>query len=232
MPKELRPAVFVWPSWISTLVAGEKNCDWAMWFKAHYKYDKNPSDFNLAKWTIQHTQLIRSRRDALERLGYKVYIEDQNSFKVILEMRLPTYQDESETIRVTISGKPDIIAIGKEEDARMTDVMHDCRMVEDCKTGSCKTSDHVQVMIYMLLVPKGISKFKGIRFDGTIVYKLGVKNAEIPATAAYDDESLKKAIWDCIKLVVGPEDKCRKIPSRNECGRCDITKTDCPERIG
>lgn len=230
--KKKRDNPFIWPSWISKLVAGEVQCDWCYWFKSHFQYDKQPSDFNLAKWTIQHTQLIRSRRDALEKLGYKVKIEDQNSFKITLELRLQTYQDESEIVRVTISGKPDIITIGKEEDARMSGVMHDCFTVEDCKTGSCKTSDHVQVMLYMLLVPKGISEYKDIRFDGTIVYKLGIKNAEIPAAAAYDDESLKKVIWDHIKLIVGPEDKCRKIPSRNECGRCDITKADCPERIG
>jgi len=239
MPKEKRDKVFVWPSWISKLVAGEDHCFWKYWFKCHYTYDKMPSDFNLAAWNIKHTSLLRSRVDALEKLGFKVFIEDQNSFKMnfivtkagdtIIDDKL--WPEDAISMRFTISGKADIVAIGEEEDERISGKMHSIALVEDCKTGSCKTSDHVQVIIYMLFLPKAIEMYKGLKFNGCIVYKNGVPNADIPASAA-QDESLKQAIWNAIKKIVGNEADCRKTPSQKECAWCDVPKAECDKRIG
>ena len=221
--KKKRDKVFLWPTWITKLVAGENQCEWASWFKANYMYDKQPSDFNLALWTVKHNQLLRQRRDALERLGYKVYIEDQNAFKLLVVM--------DNNIHFTISGKADIVAIGKEEDEKITGLMHDVACVEDCKTGSCKTSDQIQVMFYMMLLPKAIEKYKGIKFSGCVVYKLGVPNVHIPISAG-EDESLKRYLWDTMKRIAGDEVDCRKVPSKKECGWCDIPCGDCNERVG
>lgn len=242
MPKKKRDKVFIWPTWITKLVAGEDQCEWKSWFKAHYMYDKKPSDFNLAKWTVNHQQLLKQRRDALERLGFKVYIEDQNAFKLnisvpvkkaesdLLTPAIKSYGEKLDFIEFTISGKADIVAIGEEEDEKITGVMHSTNVVEDCKTGSCKTSDHIQVMLYMMLLPKAIEKYKGMEFSGCIVYKLGVPNVDIPIEAA-QDESLKKIIWDTMKQIAGDEAECRKVPSKKECGWCDIPCGDCLERI-
>jgi len=237
MSKKKRDNPFVWPTWISKLVAGEDQCVWKYWFKSHFMYDKAPGDFNLARWTVNHTTLVRSRRDALERLGFKVFIEDQNSFKYefFIPKKLGTWIPK-EGEKITISGKADIVAIGREEDEKITGKMHEIYLVEDAKTGNPKTSDHIQVMLYMMLLPKAIieeegQKYKGVKFDGCIVYKLGVPNADIPAEAA-DDESLKKEIWRTIKQITGDEADCRKVPSRKECGYCDITCENCDERIG
>lgn len=229
MPKQKRDKIFVWPSWITKLVAGEDQCFWKIWFKAHYMYDKKPSSFNLATWTIAHNKLLHQRRDALERLGYKVFIEDQNEFK--LNMIIPLKTGEcipEECAHITIAGKADIVAIGEMED--MAGVMNPVHLVEDCKTGSPKTSDHVQIILYMLWLPLAIEKYKDVEFDGCIVYKLGLPNVDIPPSAAQDG-SLKSIIWDVLKSVVGNKDGCRKVPSRKECDWCDITKADCPERV-
>jgi hypothetical protein len=225
MPKKLRPQVFIWPSWITKLVAGECQCEWAAWFKAHHYYDKKPSDFNLASWTIQHNELLHQRRDGLERLGYEVYLEDQNSFKVDISAKREGKPD----LVFTISGKADIIAIGEMED--LSGKMNPSYLVEDCKTGSPKTSDHVQVVMYMIFIPMAMDKFKDTKFSGCIVYKLGIPNMDITPEQA-QDESLKRIIWDVIKKIAGDESGCRKYPSYNECKRCDITKADCPERKG
>jgi len=236
MPKKKRDKIFIWPSWISKLVAGEEQCEWKYWLKAHYLLDKKPSDFNLAKWTIQHNQLIRQRREGLERLGFKVFVEDQNAFKLIVrkgKYLIPEEWKGDDLIEeigddIIISGKADIVAIGQDED--MQGEMENIYLVEDCKTGQPKTSDHVQVILYMMLLPKAIEKYKGIEFNGCIVYKLGVPNIDIPAEAAQDEE-LKKIIWDTMKRIAGKEDLCRKVPSLNECRKCDICKQDCDERI-
>ena len=63
-----RDGVFVWITWLSRVMAGEQSCEWASWFKAHYEnYHKAPSDFDTAKWNIEHTlQLRRLRIASLE----------------------------------------------------------------------------------------------------------------------------------------------------------------------
>lgn len=206
--KKLRDKIFIWPSWIAKLVAGEEQCEWKYWLKAHYQTDKKPSGFNLASWTIQHNQLLRKRRDELEKLGYIVTIEDQNSFK---------YTPEGKDF--VISGKIDIVAY-KDNEA----------IVEDCKTGSCKTSDYVQVLFYMLMLPLVFPAHKDKIISGTIVYKDGVPNSPVPETVV-NDKTLVDLIWTTIALIAGKEESCRRVPSVNECKKCDICAGDCKDRI-
>src|SRR5207249_12022741 len=57
---EKRDGVFVWITWLARVMVGEQNCEWASWFKAHYEnYDKAASDFDTAKWNIDHTRQLR-----------------------------------------------------------------------------------------------------------------------------------------------------------------------------
>ncbi len=244
MGKKKRDRPFVWPSWISKMVSGEDMCDWKYWFKSHFMYDKKPSDFNLALWTVNHTAMLKERRDGLLKLGYKVTVEDQNSFK--LDIRIPKkeptlreatlfgisdngYENYELAYDFTVSGKADIVAAGQEEN--MQGAMEFKIFVEDCKSGRSKTSDFIQVIFYMIFLPLSIPEYKGMDFDGTIVYKLGVADVNIPHSAA-EDESLKLQIWKAMKLITGDESNCRRSPSKKECNWCDITKDDCPGRIG
>ena len=99
--KEERKQPFVWPSWISKLIAGEDHCFWKVWFKSHFqKFDKTPNTFNSAAWVVAHTAMIRERTDNLEKLGYRVLLEDQNSFKW-------NYKG------AVVSGRPDIVCFGR-----------------------------------------------------------------------------------------------------------------------
>lgn len=231
MPKQKRDEIFIWPSWICKIVAGEEQCYWKYWFKAHYMHDKKPSDFNLTNWTIQHNQQLHQRRDALKRLGFKIFIEDQNAFKMNMIIPLKTGECiPKECAHITISGKADIVAIGEDKDEKITNKMHKIHLVEDIKTGSPKTSDHVQVILYMLWLPLAIPQYKNVKFSGCIVYKQGIPNVDIPPLAA-QDASLKQYIWDTIKKFAGDENDCCKVPSVRECSRCDILKIDCSEKI-
>lgn len=221
--KTKRDKIFIWPSWISKLVAGEEQCEWKYWFKAHYKTDKSKStDFSLATWCINHNNLIKTRRDELEALGYKVYVEDQNSFR--FTPRGKTY---------VISGKADIVAIydsSNNDDGEPPNNMEKV-LVEDAKTGKCKTSDFVQVLFYMYMLPVAHELYKGNNFAGTIVYRKNIKNQDIPPEAK-NDLKLKNNIWATINQITGDEVYCRRVPSYNECKRCDICKDDCPNRMG
>jgi len=112
-----RDNAYIWITWLTKLIAGEQQCEYQAWFKAHYKHDKVSSgDFNLTKWTIAHNKLLHKCRDEFEVDGFKVTIEDQNSFR----LRLPNNS--------TISGKVDVVALKLPEKA----------LVVDCKTGRCK----------------------------------------------------------------------------------------------
>ena len=125
-----RPHPFLWVTWLSKLMAGERQCQWASWFRCHYEWNKVPSGCDLARWTADHAELVRTRRATLQAQGFTVYTEEQNSFTLM------------GTTGIEVSGKPDIVAIQGTE-----------AYVEDCKTGTPRHSDHLQVLVYMLSLP-------------------------------------------------------------------------------
>ena len=194
---------WIWVTWLTKLMAGESQCEWASWFRSHYKWDKLPSDFDLARWTIDHNELLHKRRDQLEAEGFTVYTEDQNKFKVIGKTG------------IEVSGKPDIVAIKEGKG-----------YVEDCKTGEPKHSDQVQVLVYMLALPIVATHCKGLKLEGRVVYKDSV--VEIPSSKI--DDELKELFRKTVSTIGGSEPP-RKVPSWGECHFCDISKADCTERI-
>lgn len=219
--KKERKQPFVWPTYLSKLIAGEHHCYWRYWFKSHFTgYDTPPSDFNSAMWNVKHTKILRERVDGLTGLGYRVLIENQNSFKL-------------DYCGAVISGKPDIVAFGQEEaytrDGNV-DVV-EVAEIDDAKSGKPKTSDSVQIYLYQILLPLAVPEYAKTKFSGCVVYPIGVQNVEIPNTIT-DDESLKTEIFSTIDKIIGPEVACRKTPSRMECRFCDITKKDCCQKIG
>ena len=198
-----RPNSFIWVSWLSKLMAGEKQCEWASWFRSHYIWQKLPSGLDLAKWTADHAQLLRARKAALEAEGFTVYAEDQNSFTLM------------GATGIEVSGKPDIVAIRGSE-----------AYVEDCKTGTPRHSDHFQVLVYMLALPHVEGPWKGRKLDGRIIY--GGTVVDVPASKI--DADLRELFRRTVLTIGGPE-PARKAPSWGECRYCDISGDDCPERI-
>lgn len=135
--------------------------------------------------------------------GLTVYIQDQNSFTLIGETG------------IEVAGKPDIVAIrGKEA------------YVEDCKTGSPRHSDHLQVLLYMLALPHVEGPWKGLKIEGRIVYDHSI--VDVPSSKI--DAELKDLFRKTVQTLGGPT-PARKVPSRSECRYCDISQADCPERI-
>jgi len=202
-PNLERPNPFIWISWLSKLMAGEKQCQWACWFRSHYRWDKLPSGCDLARWTAEHAQLLRSRRAALEAQGFTVYTEEQNSFTLMGRTG------------IEVSGKPDLVALRDQE-----------AYVEDCKTGTPRHSDHFQVLVYMLSLPHVDGPCKGRKIEGRIVYG----NAVVDVPASGIDTPLKELFRKTVSTIGGPE-PAQKVPSWGECRFCDISRADCPERI-
>lgn len=202
--KKERSNPYIWVTWLSKIMAGDRQCRWASWFKSHYKADKIPGDFDLAAWTAEHNGLLQRRKKELIADGFNVYVEDQNSF---------TLRGQT---GIDVAGKADIVAI-----------KGDKAYVEDCKTGNPSNSDHMQVLIYMLSLPLCASHCKGKTLEGRIIYK--ESSVDIPS--AKIDESLKNLFKETVRKV-GGDKELDKVPSWSECRFCDITMADCPERVG
>ena len=193
---------FIWVTWLTKLMSGENQCWWASWFRSHYSFNKLPSGFDLAKWTMEHNELLHRRKGELESEGFTVFIEEQNSFKLVGKSG------------ITLSGKPDIIAINDGEGT-----------VEDCKTGNPKHSDQVQVLIYLLALPLANGRYKGLKLEGRLIYK----NSSVDVHSSEIDGIREK--FSKVVGTVGGTEPASKVPSLGECRFCDISKVDCPERI-
>lgn len=198
-----RSSPYVYVTWLTRLMAGEDQCLWKGWFKTHHSYDKLPSDFNLAAWTAEHTEMVRRRAGELEAEGYRVFLESQNSFKI------------TGKTGITLSGKPDIVAL-RDDDA----------LVVECKTGQDRLSDKIQVLVYMMMLPLSADRCRGKKIRGEVIYKTGSVETSEDALS----EDFKKLLQTSIHRLGGEQPQART-PSPTECRYCDISKTDCPDRI-
>ena len=202
MPRP-RENPFIWATWLATLLAGENSCEWSAWFRAHYQdWTRQHSDFNQSQWMLDHTTLVNRARESRERLGYEVFTENQNSFRLRGK-------------NATLAGKPDLIAV-KNSDA----------VIIDAKTGKPSPSHAAQVMTYMYAVPKALEQYRGIRFQGHVIYPDG--NVQIPASGL--DSRFVENLGGLIRRLAS-ETPARRVPSGGECRFCDITAADCPERV-
>jgi hypothetical protein len=199
---ENRDGVYIWITWLSKVMAGEQNCEWASWFKAHKTYAKLPNNFDLMAWSIEHTKRLRELRLERQKIGETVSVEGENSIRYVAPEG------------IVVAGKPDLIATSKTETT-----------VYDVKTGQPKTSDSVQVLIYMYLIPLSVEKYRGISPSGCVVY--AENRVVIPPTAV--DEKFKEQFGYFLNIIGGKEETL-KVPGANECRFCDIPLSECAER--
>lgn len=142
---------YVWPTWVTGLLSGDKQCTFALWYRAHFKYEKRRDDsFDSAAWSAGHQQLLLRRVKELSADGWTCRVEGQNDFKLKGRTAL-------------LSGKPDILALRDGE-----------VLVVDCKTGKPRNSDFWQVLVYMVAVPRTVPfKEPVTRFRGEVCYPHG-----------------------------------------------------------
>ena len=189
--------------WLARLMAGESNCLYSTWFRAHHKgFAKAPSDFNMAKWQMDHTRMALRLREEFDPNVYRILIESQAKFTMTGK-------------GFVMTGKPDLVVIGPNDSGLC---------VYDCKTGKPRVSDQVQVMIYMY----GFREYRerGVPVTGCVLYP--DSRVVIPETAVDDDfvDNLGEWIFRVITPRAGLQ-----VPSSQECAFCDITRADCAERM-
>ena len=200
-----RSSPYVYVTWIAKILSGDAQCAWAPWFKAHFTFDKVKRSFDSAAWSASHNDMIRKRVAALTADGWLCFLEDQNAFNLQGEI-------------ATLAGKPDIVAV------RGTNPP--VALVVDCKTGQRRDSDYQQVLVYMMVLPLTCEAVKGLQLSGEVQYQDGsleIRSEELTP-------AVKERIVDAIRAA-GAINPPSRTPSFRECGFCEITKEDCPQRI-
>ena len=205
-----RTSTYLYATWISRYLTGDKSCLWACWFKGNYRdYVKMPSDFDSARWNMEHTDLLNELVAELEEQGCELFIERQNSFRV-----------ESSRSGAVVGGKPDLIAVFP--DGRT--------VVYDVKTGQESPAHIVQVQLYMYLLPlSNLTRWKGTErnLEGAVVYKDG-RQVDIPADSI--DGAFVDRVTDFMQKMTSDMPP-RRVASLAECGFCELTRGDCPDRL-
>lgn len=196
---------YIWVTWLTRLLVGEHSCEWSAWFKAQHEgssWNKVPSTFDMATWQVEHTGLVGQIRTQLEKEGKTVFTENQNSF--VLRGSV-----------AALGGKPDLVATSGGTGT-----------IIDAKTGKESPAHYVQVMVYMYAVPRVLRQYSGMSFDGKVVYK----DHEVSVPSSAVSQAFIENLSNLIRRL-SSETPARKVPNLAECGFCDITKADCPERV-
>ena len=116
-----------------------------------------PSTFDATTWQLNHTALLNRIQTELENQGQAILTENQNFFNLGGNV-------------ATLGGKPDLITVDGNTGT-----------IYDAKTGKPSPSHHIQVMAYMYAVPRALGQYKGVSFDGKVVYE--DQDISIPSTA-------------------------------------------------
>jgi hypothetical protein len=198
---------YIWVSWLTPFIAGERNCWFAPWFQSRHSNIASPEErsVDLTVWTAEHNKMLHERVEELKADGWTVYVEDQNDFKL-------------RGVTATLSGKIDILAI------KGTNVL-----IIDCKTGREKDADRWQVLIYLYAAPRFHPALKErpnkayMHYSGEVQYKN--KRVYVPGSRS----DLNGLIFKGIASVAGAQPD--TTPSGKECRYCKLSKADCPDRI-
>lgn len=118
---------------------------------------------------------------------------------------------------IAVGGKPDLLALREDDN-----------LVLDVKTGKPHDWHAHQVLLPMALLPRSdLDEHRERRFRGRLVYDDGLVK-ELDRRQA---EDVYERLPYFLDILTGPEEEAHRVPSRQECGYCPISKTHCPERI-
>lgn len=201
-----RGSPYTYATWLSKAIAGERQCLYSSWFKTRFKV-QGKQDINLDAWTAEHTAMVHDVAAELRARGYPVYLEAQNTIRV---------RGHGGAVLV---GKPDIVA-----------VKGDTAIIVDCKTGNPRTSDSLQVRLYMYLLGKfSTHPARGCRrILGEVRYKPDRgETLHLPHAAADGVADLMKRYMGVFLSPVPPV----ATPSFQECRFCELAGSVCLDAV-
>ena len=179
---------YIYPTWLPKLLAGLDRCEWKVWFQVQHDgktWQKLDSGFNLTRYNIEHTELLRLCTEEYEGRGFTVTVERQNDFRLNLE-------------GATISGRPDLVASRDEE-----------TIIVDVKAAKPNPSHEIQVMLYMAWLPLADRRYQDIRLQGQVYYAED-QAIDIPASAV--DQRFRDIVKELISRLAS-KTPARKAPA-------------------
>lgn len=190
---------------MTKLLSGDSRCEWASWFKSHFRYQKLPdaNEASLVKWKLEHEALMRRIESEMAAVGWTVYREQDCEFRLKGRTAI-------------LAGRPDLLAV-REGEAR----------VVDGKTGSSRGSDQTQVMLYLYALPQARRDLTETvwRWSGQVAYGNGIAVDVPPPTPE------QRTAFAALIRRVGADEPPKRSPSRSECAQCPISAADCPDRM-
>ena len=191
-------------AYLAGLLAGEAHCRWASWFRGHHEDWNRPKlpGFSRDEWEIDYTQRLNNCIKRYEEQGYTVSNGGPNDYVIGVSGAL-------------LEGRPDVIATKGD----------DCVVIDFPDSGP-NGSNTLQVMTHMYALPRAVERLQGTSPRGELVYRREV--VDVPA-ASVDHQFIGNltALVELLALEEPPP----RIPSQEECARCDISGPDCPDRL-
>lgn len=207
---ERRNKPFIWPTWISGLLAGTDRCWWKAWYRAHFKARKREDPERegfLAEWTRKHDAMVLSRASGLEAAFPHAAVEIEKPFKLVGQS-------------ADLAGKPDITVTQPSGSERRT-------YISECKSGRPRESDEWQLKVYLFAL--GVLRHQ--RVDGEVWYGKAIVpddvRLDIATRAICVGAAEERSVVAAIRRASAAEEPPR-VPSAAECSRCDIAA--CPDR--
>jgi RecB family exonuclease len=205
----LRDNVCLWATWAASYLAGDTNCDWGLWVRAHYQGWKAPEadgGQTLATWHMDHTALLRRLASAARARGEQIWTERQNKFHLAVHPG------------VMLAGQIDLVTVAP--DGTIT--------VTDAKTGQRKPSHVAQVMVYQWVLTQPGGRFPGRPVSGCVAYADGGPPVLIPPEAV--SQKFESQLLEAVTQFSSGTPPYRT-PSPTECRYCPLAIGICPERV-
>jgi hypothetical protein len=192
------------PLWLAGLLSGDVQCQWASWFRTHHEdWDRveTPGLPGL-DWQTQYTVQLNGCIRRYEEQGYTVSNGAPNAYSLSLG-------------DAVLSGRPDVIATKGD----------DC-IVIDFPKGEANRSHELQAITHLYALPRAVERLRGMSPRGELVYSREM--VDIPADSV-DREFIEKLYRQAERLA--SKEPLARVPSPDECWTCDITASDCFERM-
>ena len=192
-------------TWLPKLIVGLERCEWKIRFQVHHDgrtWQKLASDFDLTRYNLEHTELVRLCTEEYEQRGFTVTVEAQNRFKRYVG-------------GATVSGRPDLVAWRDDE-----------AVIGDARAAKQNPSHEIQVMQGMTWMTNPDPRFRKAKLSGEVYY--GEEAVmDIPANTV--DDRFREIPPN---LMGRPASRtpARKAPSASECRFCRISSLYGPER--
>ena len=206
MPALREHGPYIHPSWLPKLLVGMDMCEFKIWFQTHHDgrtWTKVASDFDLARYNLRHTDLLRRCAQEYIDRGYFVTLENQNEFRIPLA-------------GATVSGRIDLVATRDDE-----------LVIIDVKAANPSQAHEIQVMLYMLFLQIQGARTQGLTVTGEVYYG---EDHTVPIAAGAADQEFKDLVTGLIGHLTNKVPP-RKVPSASECRFCPIPREYCPERL-